>query len=90
MRLTDDRVLLSASDLVAFLDCQHLSALDLRVARGLELIEETTTATGELVSDRSDSGMAPDERAPPAASRLAFARLLIEVRCGFSLRFIYH
>ena len=39
MQHTDGRLLLSASDLVAFLECEHLSALDLRVARGLEAIE---------------------------------------------------
>ena len=38
MQLIEDRLRLSASDLVAFLECEHLSALDLRVARGIEAI----------------------------------------------------
>src|ERR1700680_4531652 len=54
MRLTDNRLLLSASDLVAFLECEHLSALDLRVARGIEAIEPTRTDSTDLVARKGD------------------------------------
>src|SRR5436190_20952752 len=43
-------LLLSATDLVAFLECEHLSALDLRVATGTEVIEQTRTDSTELVA----------------------------------------
>jgi hypothetical protein len=54
MQLTDNRLLLSASDLVAFLECEHLSALDLRVARGIEVIEQTRTDSTDLVARKGD------------------------------------
>jgi predicted RecB family nuclease len=54
MQLTDNRLLLSASDLVAFLECEHLSALDLRVARGIELIKQTRTDSTDLVARKGD------------------------------------
>ncbi len=54
MRLTDARLLLSASDLVAFLECEHLSALDLRVAHGLELVAAPRTDVMELVARKGD------------------------------------
>src|SRR5947209_7187897 len=50
MQLTENQVLPSASDLVAFLECEHLSALDLRVALGCEAIEPTRTESTELVA----------------------------------------
>jgi predicted RecB family nuclease len=54
VQLTADRILLSASDLVAFLECEHLSALDLRVARGIEAIQPTRTDSTELVARKGD------------------------------------
>ncbi len=55
MQLTSDhRLRLSASDLVAFLECEHLSALDLRVARGLEAIDAKRTDSAELVARKGD------------------------------------
>lgn len=54
MQHTDGRLLLSASDLVAFLECEHLSALDLRVARGVETIERTRTDSTDLVARKGD------------------------------------
>jgi predicted RecB family nuclease len=54
MQLTADRLLLSASDLVAFLECEHLSALDLRVARGIEAIQPTRTDSTDLVARKGD------------------------------------
>src|SRR2546426_2127053 len=50
MQVLNAELLLSASDLVAFLECEHLSALALRVARGLEVIEQTRTDSTELVA----------------------------------------
>src|SRR6266566_4833057 len=50
MQVLNAELLLSATDLVAFLECEHLSALDLRVARGLEVIEQTRTDSTELVA----------------------------------------
>jgi ABC-type multidrug transport system ATPase subunit len=54
MALTDNRLLLSASDLVAFLECEHLSALDLRVAGGIEVIEQTRMDSTALVARKGD------------------------------------
>jgi len=34
MQLLDQHLLLSASDLINFLECEHLTALDLEVAHG--------------------------------------------------------
>ena len=54
MQLTDRGLLLSASDLVAFLECEHLSSLDLRVVRGIETIEPTRTDSTDLVARKGD------------------------------------
>jgi predicted RecB family nuclease len=54
MQLIDDRLLLSASDLVAFVECDHLSALDLRVARGIEAIERSRDDSALLVARKGD------------------------------------
>jgi predicted RecB family nuclease len=54
MQLRDKGLLLSASDLVAFLECEHLSTLDLRVARGIEAIEPTRTDSTDLVARKGD------------------------------------
>jgi predicted RecB family nuclease len=54
MQLSDSRLILSATDLVAFLECEHLSALDLRVARGTEVIEPTRTDSTDLVARKGD------------------------------------
>ncbi|TMK98896.1 MAG: TM0106 family RecB-like putative nuclease [Actinobacteria bacterium] len=50
MQRTGDGLLLSATDLVAFLECEHLSALDLRVTTGQEVIKQTRTDSTELVA----------------------------------------
>src|SRR6516165_9540208 len=50
MQQLHGRLLLSASDLVAFLECEHLSALDLLVASGRERIDQTRTDSTELVA----------------------------------------
>jgi predicted RecB family nuclease len=54
MQHTDGHLLLSASDLVAFLECEHLSALDLWVADGSETIERTRTDSTDLVARKGD------------------------------------
>lgn len=54
MQSTEDRLLLSASDLVAFLECEHLSSLDLRVARGVEAIERVRDDASLLVARKGD------------------------------------
>jgi uncharacterized protein len=50
MQQLHGRLLLSASDLVAFLECEHLSALDLLVASGRERIDQTRTDSTELLA----------------------------------------
>jgi uncharacterized protein len=54
MQLQYNRLMLSASDLVAFLECEHLSALDLRAARGIDAIEATHTDSTDLVARKGD------------------------------------
>jgi predicted RecB family nuclease len=54
MQLIEDRLRLSASDLVAFLECEHLSALDLRVALGVEMTESKRTDSAEVVARKGD------------------------------------
>jgi len=54
VQLTGDRLIASASDLVNFLECQHLSGLDLRVATGRQVIEATRSETVDLVAGKGD------------------------------------
>jgi predicted RecB family nuclease len=54
MQLKENRLVLSASDLVAFSECEHLSALDLRVVLGVEAIEATRTDSTDLVARKGD------------------------------------
>lgn len=54
MQLTDGGLLLSASDLVAFMECEHLSALDLRAARGIDAIEPSCDDAALLVARKGD------------------------------------
>lgn len=54
MQLTAGRLLLSASDLVAFMECEHLSALDLRAAHGIETIESSRDDAALLVARKGD------------------------------------
>jgi predicted RecB family nuclease len=54
VQLTDGHLLLSASDLVAFMECEHLSALDLRVARGVEAIEPSRDDAALLIARKGD------------------------------------
>src|SRR5688572_25330868 len=52
MRFRDDRLLLSPSDLNAFLACEHRTALDLRRARGELTPENPIRPDAELVAER--------------------------------------
>jgi predicted RecB family nuclease len=54
VQLIDDRLLLSASDLVAFMECEHLSALDLRATRNIEIIEPSRDDAALLVTRKGD------------------------------------
>lgn len=54
MQLTNDRLFLSASDLVAFMECEHLSALDLRATHGIEAIEPSRDDAAFLVARKGD------------------------------------
>jgi predicted RecB family nuclease len=51
MRLLDGTVLLSPTDLTSYLACQHLAALELRVARG-ELERPPRSADAELLAQK--------------------------------------
>lgn len=54
MQLLDERLLLSATDLVSYLECAHLTRLDLQVARGEVVLEETRTDAADLVARKGD------------------------------------
>ncbi len=54
MQLVDDRLLLSASDLINHLECAHLTSLDLGVARGALTLEEKRTDAADLVARKGD------------------------------------
>ncbi len=54
MQLLDDRLLLSASDLISYLECDHLTRLDLEVVRGEIVLEETRTDAADLVARKGD------------------------------------
>ncbi len=54
MQLLDDRLLLSATDLINHLECAHLSHLDLEVVNGRASIEETREEAAELVARKGD------------------------------------
>jgi uncharacterized protein len=50
MQQIDERLLLSASDLINFLECEHLTYLDLEIAAGRLSIEPTRSDTSNLVA----------------------------------------
>jgi len=54
VQLLDDRLILSASDLINHLECAHLTGLDLGVARGALTLEETRTDAADLVVRKGD------------------------------------
>jgi uncharacterized protein len=54
MQLLEDRLILSASDLINHLECAHLTALDLGVATGALTLEPTRTDTADLVARKGD------------------------------------
>lgn len=54
MRLLDEHLLLSASDLINFLECEHLTALDMRLAKGQIPEAPARADTAELVARKGD------------------------------------
>jgi uncharacterized protein len=50
----DDRLLLAASDLIDYLECPHLTRLDLAVAHGWRALEATRTDAADLVARKGD------------------------------------
>src|SRR3954470_11537592 len=54
MQLVDDCLLLSASDLINYLECAHLTRLDLEVVRGEVALDETRTDAADLVARKGD------------------------------------
>jgi len=50
MECLRDHLFLSASDLVNFLECEHLTHLDLEVATGRLALERTRTDSTELIA----------------------------------------
>ncbi len=54
MQLVDDRLLLSATDLINHLECTHLSHLDFEVVSGRLSIEETREEAADLVARKGD------------------------------------
>jgi len=50
----DDKLILSATDLINHLECAHLTHLDLEVAQGRLKIEETRTDSADLVARKGD------------------------------------
>src|SRR5437899_8287563 len=101
MQRTGAGLLLSATDLVAFLECEHLSALDLRVATGLEQIEQTRTDSTELVARKGSEheqrhldsliaqqlevGTIPSSPDGPAARSAAVATTEAAMRAGAAI-----
>jgi predicted RecB family nuclease len=63
----DDRLILAASDLIDYLECAHLTRLDLEVAQGRLLLEATRTDAADLVARKGEE----HELAQVAALRAA-------------------
>lgn len=54
MQLLEGCLLLSASDLISYLECAHLTRLDLGIVRGELTLEETRTDAADLVARKGD------------------------------------
>ena len=54
MQVLDDRLVLSASDLINHLECAHLTHLDLEVASGRISLEKTRTDSTDLVARKGE------------------------------------
>src|ERR1041385_6914505 len=54
MQLLDEHLLLSASDLINFLECEHLTWLDLEQALGRLYVEPKRPDTAELVARKGE------------------------------------
>jgi predicted RecB family nuclease len=54
MRIVEQQVLLSASDLMRFMSCKHATALDLRYARGEPLLPADDTEDAKILQKQGD------------------------------------
>jgi predicted RecB family nuclease len=54
MRMDDGRLIHSATDLINFVECSHLTYIDLEVAQGKLDIAPTRTDSGDLVASKGD------------------------------------
>ena len=54
MKLEGGKILLSASDLMRFMGCQHATAMDLRYARGEPLVPEEDSEDAQLLQKYGD------------------------------------
>jgi predicted RecB family nuclease len=54
MQVVNDRLILSASDLINYLECRHLTYLDLGVATGDFELEPTRTDAADLLAKKGD------------------------------------
>jgi predicted RecB family nuclease len=77
VQLVDDRLLLSASDLIGHLECAHLTQLDLAVASGALSLVATRTDAADLVARKGYE----HERAHVASLRAA-GQEVVEIAAG--------
>lgn len=78
MQLSDNHLLLSASDLINFLECEHLTALDLEKAHGRLNAAPKRADSAELVSRKGDE----HERRHLDALRIEHGDALVEIESG--------
>ena len=80
MQLLGDRLSLSASDLVNFLECEHLSWLDLEHAHGRRELEPKRADTTDLLARKGEE----HERRHLDALRQSWGERLVEIDAGRS------
>jgi uncharacterized protein len=78
MQQVDDQLILSASDLINFLECQHLTWLDLEHAHGRFDAEPTRGDSAELVARKGDE----HERRHLEELRAELGSRLVEIETG--------
>ena len=77
MQLLDSQLVLSATDLVAFLECEHLTALDLQHLDHADAQARRDDESAELIARKGDE----HERAYLAALR-AQGRQVVDIAAG--------
>ncbi|MFN3613177.1 MAG: TM0106 family RecB-like putative nuclease, partial [Rubrimonas sp.] len=84
MRHHDDRILLSASDLMRFIDCRHATALDLRRLRGEDLTPAADSEDAALLQAHGDAHEAAHLAALKASGRrvVEIARESLDLAAG--------